>query len=112
LFIKLAIMEVVTAPAIAPIVELKEATIEVVPANTPLAPETLKLSSWDPAVFATDILETQVGIKRNYEQTSKGLSVAYGKIMSRSVSQFPRQLQMLTTLVFNRTSTLPSLNPA
>jgi hypothetical protein len=82
-------MEVVTTQAVVSMVESKESMIEVVPANTPLAPETLKLSSCDPAVFATDILETQAGIKRNYEQTSKGLSVAYGKIMSRSGSQFP-----------------------
>jgi hypothetical protein len=104
-------MEVVTTPVVVPIVEFKEPVIEVVPANTPLAPESLKLGRWDPAVFATDILETQAGIKRNYEQTSKGLSVAYGKIMARSASQISRQLQKLITLVFNRTSTLPSLNP-
>lgn len=51
--------------------------------NAPLAKETLKLSSWDPAVFATDILRTQSGLNRNYEQTEKGLTVAYGKIMTR-----------------------------
>lgn len=78
-------MEVVTTSAVFSD-DFKEPVIEVLPVNTPLAPETLKLSSWDPAVFATDILETQAGIKRNYEQTSKGLSVAYGKIMSRSVT--------------------------
>jgi hypothetical protein len=82
-------MDVVNTPLVVPVIESKEPIVEVVPANTPLAPESLKLGSWDPNVFASDILETQAGIKRNYEQTSKGLSVAYGKIMMRSVSQFP-----------------------
>jgi hypothetical protein len=48
----------------------------------PLAPESFKLSSWDTAVFASDILETQVKNK-NFEQTAKAMSVAYGKIMMR-----------------------------
>ncbi|KAE9371860.1 Lipoxygenase [Stipitochalara longipes BDJ] len=81
-------MEVVTTPVIVPVAESKEPIIEVVPANTPLASETLKLGSWDPNVFASDILETQAGIKKNYEQTSKGLTVAYGKIMSSIQSYF------------------------
>jgi hypothetical protein len=50
--------------------------------ETPLAAESLKLSSWDPAVFATDVLETQVDFKKDFEQTSRGISVAYSKIMS------------------------------
>ncbi|CAG8979802.1 hypothetical protein HYALB_00011251 [Hymenoscyphus albidus] len=56
--------------------------------NVPLAKETLKLSSWDPAIFVTDVLRTQSGLNRNYEQTEKGLTVAYGKIMANIQSYF------------------------
>jgi hypothetical protein len=46
----------------------------------PLAPESLKLQEWDPAVFASDILLAQSKHK-DFAQTSKSISVAYGKIM-------------------------------
>jgi hypothetical protein len=53
--------------------------------NKLMAPESFKLSSWDPAVFASDILATQAG-PRNFEQTAKVMSATYGKIMMRLVS--------------------------
>lgn len=58
----------------------------------PAAQETLKLETWDPAVFISDVLLQNAAnkdsiknekIERSFEQTSKSLSVAFGKGVAR-----------------------------
>jgi hypothetical protein len=58
----------------------------------PAARETLKLETWDPAVFISDVLlqnvankdsDTNEKIKRSFEQTSKSLTVAFIKGVAR-----------------------------
>jgi hypothetical protein len=60
-----------------------ETNLAILSGEAPAAQETLKLETWDPAVFVSDVLDTDEKIKRNYEQISKSLTVAFGKGLAR-----------------------------
>ena len=52
-----------------------------------MAAETLKLTTQNPAVFATDVLEAQSKGKKDYEHASKGMLAAYGQIVLTRAAQ-------------------------